>query len=202
VFGILARDLVARNGRDDDYIILIDNNGCPTDPSIFPSLEKVPETKALQGKFDAFKFSDDVVVRFQVNVQFCLQECDPVSCGDSSSYGRRRRRRTEESPFPILPDYPLQREIIVEGISVTRIKDDDVTKDTGNNGENEICTSKTVVAAAVISAVLVQLCIIIACITCLVLNRRSHDRDDVSTTTSHMTPFGSRGILQSLRRLE
>ena len=31
--------------------------------------------------------------RFQVNVQFCVDECNPVDCGEGVvSYGRRRRR--------------------------------------------------------------------------------------------------------------
>ena len=73
VFGIFARDLIAKSGKTDESIVLIDSHGCPTDVNIFPELEQVPGSKALQGKFDAFKFADDVVVRFQVNVQFCLQ---------------------------------------------------------------------------------------------------------------------------------
>ena len=75
VFGIFARDLLAKSGKTDETIVLIDSNGCPVDTNIFPALEKVPNSKALTGKFDAFKFADDVVVRFQVNVQFCLQVC-------------------------------------------------------------------------------------------------------------------------------
>lgn len=83
----------------------------------------------MQGKFDAFKFADDVVVRFQVNVQFCLQDCLPISCPDKNqlistefnntrSFGRKRRHVEEQegSRSMLLPDYPLQREIIVEGV--------------------------------------------------------------------------------------
>ncbi|CAG2112468.1 unnamed protein product, partial [Medioppia subpectinata] len=145
VFGIFARDLVAKSGKTDEQITLIDSNGCPADTKIFPALHRVANSKTLMGKFDAFKFADDVVVRFQVNVQFCLQDCEPTDCGVSSgpgvdndnpsgkSFGRRRRRDIsqsddlsayytgDESSLPVvedstlLPDYPLQREIIVEG---------------------------------------------------------------------------------------
>lgn len=83
-----------------------------------------------QGKFDAFKFADDVVVRFQVNVQFCLQECQPVNCDNSRhvdsdllknvpSWGKRRRRRSvtlDEKKF-LSNQTELHREIIVESIS-------------------------------------------------------------------------------------
>ena len=32
------------------------------------------------GKFDAFKFADDMVVRFQVNVHFCVNRCPQSNC--------------------------------------------------------------------------------------------------------------------------
>ena len=56
----------------------MDDRGCPTDPVIFPGLQKVPGSRDLQGKFEAFKFSDTSVVRFQINVQFCVDECNAV----------------------------------------------------------------------------------------------------------------------------
>ena len=92
IFGIFAKSLKAISGADDDSIELLDSRGCPTDPIIFPGLEKIPGSRDLQGRFEAFKFSDTSVVRFQVNVQFCVDECNPVACGDGiESYGRRRR---------------------------------------------------------------------------------------------------------------
>lgn len=85
---------------------------------------------SLKGKFDAFKFADDVVVRFQVNVQFCLQECLPVNCDHSrhvdsellknvQSWGRRRRRRsiTADDKKYLSNKTELHREIIVESVS-------------------------------------------------------------------------------------
>lgn len=40
------------SGHTQQQIALIDGNGCPTDPNIFPSLEKLPGTKTLVGRFD------------------------------------------------------------------------------------------------------------------------------------------------------
>ena len=92
IFGIFARNLKAIGGDDEDSIDLLDDRGCPTDPIIFPGLQKLPDSRDLQGSFEAFKFSDTSVVRFQVNVQFCVDECNPVECGDGiKSYGRRKR---------------------------------------------------------------------------------------------------------------
>lgn len=69
---------MAKNKDNSDSIQLLDERGCPVDPLIFPSLQKVPDSKSLQGRFEAFKFSEDTVVKFQLNVQFCLEECTPV----------------------------------------------------------------------------------------------------------------------------
>ena len=92
IFGIFAKSLKAISGIEDDSIELLDDRGCPTDPIIFPGLQVVPGTRDLQGSFEAFKFSDTSVVRFQVNVQFCVDECNPVECTNGiQSYGRRKR---------------------------------------------------------------------------------------------------------------
>ena len=77
IFDIFARNLIAESGLEDEEIKLLDDRGCPTDP-VFPGLQKDPETGALLGRFEAFKFSDTTVVNFQVNVQFCQDRCNPV----------------------------------------------------------------------------------------------------------------------------
>ena len=78
IFDIFARNLVAKSGLDEEEIVLLDDRGCPAD-LVFPGLEKDPDTGALLGKFEAFKFSDTTVVNFEVNVQFCQDRCNPVS---------------------------------------------------------------------------------------------------------------------------
>lgn len=79
VYDMVARSVLAKSGKTDESIMLIDHSGCPTDSRIFPPLEKV-NRRTIVGKFDAFKFSSDLVVRFQVDVQFCLNRCPPMSC--------------------------------------------------------------------------------------------------------------------------
>jgi len=92
IFGIFAKNLKAIGGNDEDSIQLLDDRGCPTDPIIFPGLQKLPDSRDLQGSFEAFKFSDTSRVRFQVNVQFCVDECNPVDCQDGlQSFGRKKR---------------------------------------------------------------------------------------------------------------
>ena len=67
IYGIFAKNLRAISPADNDAIELLDSRGCPTDPIIFPGLEKVPGSEDLQGSFEAFKFSDTSVVKFQVS---------------------------------------------------------------------------------------------------------------------------------------
>ena len=69
LFGIFARNLRAISGDNVDSIQLLDERGCPTDPLIFSGLSKLDGSQNLQGTFEAFKFSESSVVRFQVSVQ-------------------------------------------------------------------------------------------------------------------------------------
>lgn len=81
-YDMVARSVLAKSGTTEESIALIDKDGCPTDFRIFPPLRKL-NRRTIIGKFDAFKFSSDVVVRFQVDVQFCLNQCPLTSCDQS-----------------------------------------------------------------------------------------------------------------------
>ena len=107
IFGIFARNLKAISGDNEDEIELLDSRGCPTDPIIFPGLQLLPNKRDLQGSFEAFKFSDTSIVRFQVNVQFCVEQCNPVQCGEGlESFGRRRREADATTGSPITTKVP------------------------------------------------------------------------------------------------
>jgi len=97
IFGMFARNLVAFRGDNEESIELLDDRGCPTEPVIFSGLEKIENSNNLQGSFEAFKFSETSLVRFQVSVQFCVGECKPVNCDDGIVSFGRRRRDTEHS---------------------------------------------------------------------------------------------------------
>ncbi|XP_050719660.1 uncharacterized protein LOC127000252 isoform X2 [Eriocheir sinensis] len=208
VYGILARNLVAKSGDNSDSITLLDERGCPADPAIFPSLQPIPNSRSLQGKFEAFKFSEDQVVRFQVNVQFCLEECQPAQCGSVVSYGRRKRRnlrgkgslltlggeltlvggevtlkeeeKEDEDDVEVLGaedhvyhEMPLQKEILVESTSVKPLKSGLLPEETeARRLADLVCTSREVLIAMVVSAVIVQICIILIAIMCVFARRR------------------------------
>ncbi|XP_076346284.1 uncharacterized protein LOC143244814 isoform X2 [Tachypleus tridentatus] len=101
VFGIFGSGLVARSGDESDMILLIDDQGCPVEPEVFPALLPDPETKSLMTPFQAFKFASDSTVKFQLTVSFCLEACTPVECNNrtaqkvAQSYGRRRRSASQ-----------------------------------------------------------------------------------------------------------
>uniref|UniRef100_A0A6P6YG15 Uncharacterized protein LOC113797539 n=1 Tax=Dermatophagoides pteronyssinus TaxID=6956 RepID=A0A6P6YG15_DERPT len=198
IFGIFARELIAKSGANqNESIMLIDSDGCPTDPNIFPVLEKIPNSKGLQGKFDAFKFADDVVVRFQVNVQFCLQECLPVNCDHSrhvdsellknvQSWGRRRRRRsiTADDKKFLTNNTELHREIIVESIS--RLNDNDVNQQEKLLAEQQqqqmYCATKTTMIIGIITLFMLQVTIIGSILACCLIYRRIPSSSLTSST--------------------
>ncbi|CAG9863954.1 unnamed protein product [Phyllotreta striolata] len=91
---IWASHLIAMTERTDESIFLLDDRGCPTDLNIFPALRKIvtKDRIELTAVFQAFKFTDSPIVRFSVNIQFCVGECPPVICGTNIvSHGRKRR---------------------------------------------------------------------------------------------------------------
>ncbi|XP_035206204.1 uncharacterized protein LOC118181225 isoform X2 [Stegodyphus dumicola] len=106
VFGIFGSGLFARSGKGTETVMLIDDRGCPVEPSIFPALKKSEESKSLVAPFQAFKFASESTVKFQLTVSFCLDSCAPVKCEEDgsnevhTSYGRRRKR--SDSPVPSL----------------------------------------------------------------------------------------------------
>ncbi|XP_035208056.1 uncharacterized protein LOC118182780 isoform X1 [Stegodyphus dumicola] len=199
VFGIFARDMTARNGRGDLQITLIDSNGCATDPRIFPPFDKIPGTKSLQSRFQAFKFSEDPVVRFQVNVHFCLEECNPVICpGGTQSWGKRRKREDTEE-IPIVPDYPLDAVIVVEGALFGNNSGPTGSQYVDERGidmsDELVCTTKTVVVVSSLGALFLQIGLLAACATCLLLTRKEkrprYSEDAASTIAETLPPFGS-----------
>lgn len=102
-YGIFVKELVALDGRDSSEILLIDEDGCPTDTSIMQSVIQVDrDGKILHAPFQAFKFPATEVVQFRALVTPCHQKCEPVNCslkgfdgimGSAISHGKRRRRR-------------------------------------------------------------------------------------------------------------
>ena len=102
-FEIFVRDLYAMDGAGGAEIMLIDGEGCPTDPSIMAAMTNGRGNgQTLEAQFDAFKFPTSETVAFRGLVTPCIPHCEPVHCQnrvydgtvyEAESYGRRRRRR-------------------------------------------------------------------------------------------------------------
>jgi hypothetical protein len=92
-YGIFARSCVAMAKDSKSTFQIIDDDGCPVDPTIFPGF--VPDGNALQSVYEAFRFTESYGVIFQCNVKYCLGKCEPAICewGRESieSWGRKRR---------------------------------------------------------------------------------------------------------------
>ena len=79
-YDIAAGHLVASSASGESSYLLLDEIGCPTDPATFPALLKDPiDNRSLISTFTAFKFPDSQIVRFNVIVRFCIEECEPVN---------------------------------------------------------------------------------------------------------------------------
>jgi len=115
-YGIFARNCVAMAKDSRSTFPIIDDNGCPVDPTIFPRF--TPEGTALQSVYEAFRFTESYGVIFQCNVKYCLGPCEPAVCTygreNFESWGRKKRdlskRAVDNSADNAMS---LSREIIV-----------------------------------------------------------------------------------------
>lgn len=84
-FGIFARNLFAKSSNNE-ILHLLDSDGCPIDPTVFPEMKIDPKDKiSLYSKFKAFRFPSTGVVNFEVQIKFCPNRCPAVSCNDLGS---------------------------------------------------------------------------------------------------------------------
>ncbi|XP_064117624.1 uncharacterized protein LOC135223045 [Macrobrachium nipponense] len=92
-YGIFARSCVAMAKDSRSTFQIIDDDGCPVEPSIFPQFTR--DGSALQSVYEAFRFTESYGVIFQCNVKYCLGPCDPARCQigreQIESWGRKRR---------------------------------------------------------------------------------------------------------------
>ena len=80
-YEIFVRDLIAMDGATNTELTLIDDRGCPADPTIMSELRKsLSSDKILVSKFDAFRFPSSDMVQFRAMVTPCMPTCPPVTC--------------------------------------------------------------------------------------------------------------------------
>ncbi|ERL89883.1 hypothetical protein D910_07242 [Dendroctonus ponderosae] len=166
-YGIFARSCVAMAKDAKSTFQIIDDEGCPVDPSIFPAF--TPDGNALQSVYEAFRFTESYGVIFQCNVKYCLGPCEPAVCewGRDSieSWGRKKRSVQNQTDEEKEEDMTLSQEILVLDLGDEKqsefLKSDPANADYGKDKTVTIiepCPTKTsVLALGVTCALLVLL---------------------------------------------
>lgn len=116
-----ATSLVAQSQDNQNYVLLIDERGCPTDASVFPALERVRShsQNMLRSRFHAFKFSGTANVNFDVKIRFCAERCPPKNCMNHSrpdGMWQRRKRQAEQSPHRQLSERKVQTPVYISTV--------------------------------------------------------------------------------------
>ncbi|XP_076630697.1 uncharacterized protein LOC143346465 isoform X1 [Colletes latitarsis] len=212
-YDIIAGHLVASSASGDASFLLLDEIGCPTDSSTFPALAKDPrDGRSLTSTFTAFKFPNSQLVRFNVIVRFCLEECTPTKCtGGHLSYGRRKRETglpnaapynatvTQVSQDETPEELPLQLSIIVQN-SVPSSADRLSSRENGSpdtvlitNGNSSIdglfCVDASLALSLLIFWLIVQIILIVGCLLAVAQYRRTAIRaeeDRASVLARHL----------------
>ncbi|XP_076358700.1 uncharacterized protein LOC143251174 [Tachypleus tridentatus] len=179
LFGIFVTDLVATSGTNSNSITLLDDNGCATEPSVFPLITRAPNSKDLKGKFAAFRFSDDSIVKFKVTVKFCLAECKPVKCVGSGKLGYGRKKRevsdvtTTDDQLP--EEIPLQLAIVIDNHEARFREENPGDVDVNGHPRNEdVCFTRVHVILCAIITVILQFFTIIICLVYVRYLRKRH----------------------------
>ncbi|EZA51621.1 hypothetical protein X777_08805 [Ooceraea biroi] len=201
-YDIAAGHLVASSASGDSSYLLLDQSGCPTDPATFPALLKDPvDNRSLISTFTAFKFPDSQIVRFNVIVRFCLEECEPTTCrGGQISYGRKRR--SIEQPLiaevtevfrNLTPaELPLQLSIVVQSPVITAdqlLSRENPSPDTvlitgGRSIDGLFCVDASLALGLLIFWLVIQIVLTIGCVLAVSRYRRmameaEEDRADI-----------------------
>ncbi|XP_052889815.1 uncharacterized protein LOC128298118 [Anopheles moucheti] len=165
-YGIFARSCVAMAKDSKSTFQIIDDDGCPVDPSIFPAFTQ--DGNALQSIYEAFRFTESYGVIFQCNVKYCLGPCEPAVCewGRDSveSWGRKRRSVTSSNDtVEEEEDMNISQEILVLDFGDEKNRDflrSEASTDFGRDKTVTIiepCPTKTSVLALAVTCALMVL---------------------------------------------
>ncbi|XP_058130236.1 uncharacterized protein LOC131287984 [Anopheles ziemanni] len=165
-YGIFARSCVAMAKDSKSTFQIIDDDGCPVDPTIFPAFTQ--DGNALQSIYEAFRFTESYGVIFQCNVKYCLGPCEPAVCewGRDSveSWGRKRRSVTASNDtVEEEEDMNISQEILVLDFGDEKNRDflrSEASTDFGRDKTVTIiepCPTKTSVLALAVTCALMVL---------------------------------------------
>ncbi|XP_058060048.1 uncharacterized protein LOC131210773 [Anopheles bellator] len=164
-YGIFARSCVAMAKDSKSTFQIIDDDGCPVDPTIFPAFTQ--DGNALQSIYEAFRFTESYGVIFQCNVKYCLGPCEPAVCewGRDSveSWGRKRRSVSSNDTVEEEEEMNISQEILVLDFGDEKNRDflrSEASTDFGRDKTVTIiepCPTKTSVLALAVTCALMVL---------------------------------------------
>merc|ERR1719483_181370 len=149
---IFATNVIAKDPYSDRVVQLIDTDGCPVDPYVFPALGLSRANDGLETGFNAFKIPESNFLVFEATVRSCRSGCRPATCsgpsGRDNSFGRKRR-------YADLEDERHKREAEDESSKVEiremfRVYE---SRESIPDGETESITSKQTVEEVCLTAV-------------------------------------------------
>uniref|UniRef100_A0A1I8NAG5 ZP domain-containing protein n=1 Tax=Musca domestica TaxID=7370 RepID=A0A1I8NAG5_MUSDO len=147
-----ATSLIAKTMDKQNFVLLLDARGCPTDVTVFPGLERqrLNNRNILMARFHAFKFAGSSLVNFDVRIHFCSNRCPDDNClsstqsagGGSAWYpiqsemtkSKRRRRRQIVPPQNNFQQFKVQNPVYISTVmDVVNLPEKDTTPTTSEN---------------------------------------------------------------------
>lgn len=109
VYGFTVNTCFAHDGMDMMRMMIIDEDGCATDPDIFGELIYDPDNFRVYTPFAAHKFPTANQVYYQCNVKLCLHDqCEVPQCPAGANRKKRQalagNLKEDEEPELIVRD--------------------------------------------------------------------------------------------------
>lgn len=98
-------------------IHLLDSRGCPTDPVLFPLMEKhqTIDFINLHARFSVFKFIETPFIEFYITISFCDYKCPVIVCNlESKTTLNDHHKRFEKVTYEKIPKYTIINETLLK----------------------------------------------------------------------------------------
>ncbi|XP_014666697.1 PREDICTED: uncharacterized protein LOC106808476 [Priapulus caudatus] len=142
-YGGIVRNCLAV-GVDGARYRLLDDNGCPTEPDLFPipqldaSFSRNGDHIYISAPFHAFKFPGSNALLFQCDVKLCAGQCEPASCDGEQSYGRKKRS-VKQNNDNVSDEYTISSGFTVYDSKLQRLRRVDETTPPESRETSSVC---------------------------------------------------------------
>ncbi|KAF6211091.1 hypothetical protein GE061_014205 [Apolygus lucorum] len=168
---VRVHHLTARSGDGRDSLWLLDADGCPPNPKIFPGLIPTSEY-TLDGNFLSFRFTPSSVLNIFGNLTVYTTPVEPIKCQGSAA---RRKRSTQA-----VEEVPLQLSIVVHSQATNETASPILQASFGGEtsierrGEDMLCMTFLTASLVALFFLLLQSALLTIC--CVLLRRAGKDR--------------------------